>query len=151
MSDSILTSTKKILGIEEDYTAFDVDVLMHINSVFSTLNQLGIGPEEGYAIEDATPVWSDFFGPELRLNSIKTYTYLRVRLLFDPPQTSFHISALKEQILELEWRLTAMNEEINTVVLEDEDDVDTTAITSDPLESGELLINTDTGDVWRVL
>ncbi len=110
MSDSILNSTKKSLGIEEDYTAFDVDILMYINGVFSTLNQLGFGPTEGFAIEEADDTWESFLGGDLRLNAVKTYMYLRVRLLFDPPSTSFHITALKEQIQELEWRLNVQRE-----------------------------------------
>lgn len=110
MSDSILTTTKKILGIDEDYTAFDPDIMMHINSVFVTLNQLGIGPEMGFAIEDALPTWADFLGDDLRYNAVKTYVYLRVRLLFDPPATSFLISSMKEQVQELEWRLSVHRE-----------------------------------------
>ncbi len=110
MSDSILTSTKKILGLEDNYTAFDVDVMMHINSVFTTLSQLGIGPVNGFMIEDAEAVWEDFFGVDLNFNSVKTYVYLRVRMLFDPPATSYHIVAIKEQIQELEWRLSSHRE-----------------------------------------
>lgn len=110
MSDSILTSTKKVLGIEEEYTAFDVDILMHINSVFSTLAQLGIGPAEGFAISDKGATWSSFFGEDPRLNSIKTYIYLRVRMLFDPPGTSYLINAMESQKNELEWRLNVTRE-----------------------------------------
>lgn len=110
MSDSILTSTKKVLGIDEAYTAFDVDILMHINSVFATLNQLGLGPDEGYMIEDETPTWSDFFGNDPRLNSIKTYVYLKVRILFDPPGTSYLIQSLERQAEELTWRLNVVRE-----------------------------------------
>lgn len=110
MSESILTSTKKVLGIDESYTAFDVDIIMHINSVFSTLHQLGIGPDNGFMITDATATWDAFLGDDPRLNSIKTYMYLRVRLLFDPPATSFHINALENQIKELEWRLHVVRE-----------------------------------------
>lgn len=110
MIASILTSTKKVLGIEENYEAFDEDILMHINSVFATLNQLGIGPEPGFAIEDKTATWDTFLGADLRLASVKTYMYLRVRLLFDPPATSFAIAAMKEQIIETEWRLNVVRE-----------------------------------------
>ena len=110
MSDSILTSTKKVLGIEELYTAFDVDILMHINSVFSTLHQLGIGPIEGFFIEDATPTWVTFLGTDPRLNSVKTYVYLKVRILFDPPGTSYLIDSLSRQAEELEWRLNVVRE-----------------------------------------
>lgn len=115
MSDSILTSTKKVLGIEEDYDAFDTDILMHINSVFSTLNQLGLGPDEGFSISDKQPTWDAFFGNDPRLNSIKTYVYLKVRIIFDPPGTSYLISSLEKQSQELEWRLNAYREETDYV------------------------------------
>jgi hypothetical protein len=107
---SILTDTKKNLGITEDYTAFDPDIILHINSVFGVLNSIGIGPEEGFDVSDKTAQWTDFIGDDKRLNSVKTYTYLRVRLLFDPPQTSFHISALENQYKEIEWRLNVQRE-----------------------------------------
>lgn len=110
MSDSILTSTKKLLGLEESYTAFDQDVIIHINSVFSTLAQLGIGPTDGFAIEDATANWVDFLGTNLQYNAVKTYVYLRVRLLFDPPATHYAIASWKEQIQEVEWRLSVLRE-----------------------------------------
>ena len=120
MTDSILTSTKKILGIDEDYEAFDVDVVTHINGVFSTLNQLGIGPEEGFMIDDKSDLWSDFLGDNLRLNNVKTYMYLRVRMLFDPPTTSYLIEALNTQVKELEWRINVnREEEVYPFVLED--------------------------------
>lgn len=110
MSDSILTSTKKVLGIEEEYEVFDVDILMHINSVFSTLNQLGIGPVEGFSIQDKTTTWSAFLGDDIRLNSVKTYVFLRVRLIFDPPGTSYLINAIDKQAEQLEWRLNTYRE-----------------------------------------
>lgn len=109
--DSILDSTKKILGIEADYTAFDVDITTHINSAFSTLTQLGVGPAEGFAIADKNDVWGDFLGDDPRLNSVKSYVYLRVRMLFDPPGTSFLLDALKQQVKEYEWRLNVTREE----------------------------------------
>jgi hypothetical protein len=107
---SILNDTKKILQLADDYTAFDLDVLTHINTAFTTLNQLGIGPAEGFMIEDASAQWEDFLGGDPRLNSVKTYLYLKVRLVFDPPATSFHIAALEKQIEELEWRLNVQRE-----------------------------------------
>lgn len=110
MQSSILTSTKKVLGIEESYTAFDEDILMHINSVFSTLNQLGIGPVAGFTIEDANATWDSFLVSDPRLNSVKTYVYLRVRLLFDPPGTSYLIESLNRQAKELEWRMNVTRE-----------------------------------------
>lgn len=113
MSDSILTSTKKILGVDEDYTAFDLDIMTHINSVFSILTQLGIGPSEGFMIEDASATWEDFLVTDQNLNSVKTYIYLRVRLLFDPPQTSYLIEALERQFKEIEWRLSVHREGVS--------------------------------------
>lgn len=111
MSDSILESTKKILGIGPDYDIYDLDVITHINSAFVTLHQLGIGPEEGFMIVDDTSVWSDFLGTDPRLNSVKTYVYLKVRLVFDPPGTSFLLEAQRKQIEEIEWRLNVQREE----------------------------------------
>lgn len=111
MVDSILDSTKKVLGIQPDYDVFDTDLIMHINGVFSTLNQLGIGPNEGFAIEDDVPTWQDFLGTDARLNNVKTYVYLRVRLLFDPPGGSYHlVNSMNEQVKELEWRISTQRE-----------------------------------------
>lgn len=110
-ANSILESTKKTLGIDAAYEVFDVDILMHINSVFATLNQLGIGPVDGYEIENATPEWADFLGTDKRLNSVKSYVYLRVRLMFDPPSTSYLIDAMRKQAEELEWRLNTYRED----------------------------------------
>lgn len=109
--DSILDSVKKNLGLDPAYTAFDADVIMHINSIFSVLNQLGVGPAEGFAITDDTAVWGDFLDVDVKLNHVRTYMYLRVRLLFDPPTTSYLISATENQIRELEWRISTYREE----------------------------------------
>lgn len=102
--DSILTSIKKMLGIEEDYTQFDIDIITHINSVFMILNQMGIG-KEGYIIIDKTAVWKDFIEDLDKYESVKTYVYLKVKLIFDPPLSSSVIEALNRTINELEWRL----------------------------------------------
>ena len=111
METSILTSTKKILGIAADYTVFDLDIITHINTAFSTLTQLGVGPAEGFMIEDDQAVWDDYIVDDLQYNSVKTYIYLRVRQLFDPPTTSYLIAAFQKQIEELEWRLNVHREE----------------------------------------
>jgi hypothetical protein len=110
MSDSILTSIKKNLGVPEDYEVFDPDIILYINSAFSTLTQLGVGPAEGFMIEDKAPVWDTYLGTDPRLNSVKTYIQLRVRMLFDPPQTSYLVEAMKQQIQEHEWRLNVFME-----------------------------------------
>lgn len=124
MSDSILTSTKKVLGIDESYTAFDVDVIMHINSAFSTLHQLGVGPPNGFAIETAEAKWDAFLGEgeDPRLNTVKSYVYLRVRLLFDPPGTSYLINAINQQIEEMVWRLNVSREETDYIDPFEEED-----------------------------
>lgn len=112
MTESILDSTKKVLNLSSDYTAFDQDIIMHINSVFSTINQLGVGPDAGFMIEDKEAVWSDLLEGDLRLNNIKTYVYLRLRMLFDPPTIGYLVEAMKEQIKELEWRINAQRESV---------------------------------------
>lgn len=115
MSESILTSTKAALSIGEDYTVFDGQIIMHINSVFSTLTQLGVGPINGFMITDASTTWDAFLGTDLRLNNVKSYMYLRVRLLFDPPQTSYTIAAFDKQREELEVRILMDKEHDNWV------------------------------------
>lgn len=110
VTNSILDSTKKILGIDADYKAFDLDIQTHINSVFFTLNDLGIGPEEGYEITGSSDTWTEYLGADKNLNAIKTYVYLRVRLLFDPPETSYAREAMRKQYEELEWRLNVYRE-----------------------------------------
>jgi hypothetical protein len=107
---SVLADTKKVLGLAENDTVYDADIIMHINSVFSMLNQLGLGPAEGFQVIDETQEWSGLLGEDIRLNSAKTYVYLRVRLLFDPPTTSFLINALENQYQEIEWRLSTQRE-----------------------------------------
>ena len=101
--NSILTSIKKLLGITESCTDFDTDIIMHINTVLMTLSQLGVGTE-GFQIEDKNAVWSEFIKSD-KLAATKSYVYLRVKLLFDPPLNSAIIEAIKESIKELEWRL----------------------------------------------
>jgi hypothetical protein len=110
MEDSILTSTKKILGIDAGYTEFDLDIITHINAVFSIITQLGVGPVEGFMIEDETAMWSDFDAPILQRNMVRTLLFLRVKMLFDPPTTSFLISAMEKQIEEVTWRLNVHRE-----------------------------------------
>ena len=115
MEQSILISTKKILGIAEDYSAFDFDIITHINTAFSTLTQLGVGPVNGFMIEDDESVWDEFIDNDPQYNSVKSYVFLRVRQLFDPPQTSYLIAAYDKQITEFEWRLNTHREETGWV------------------------------------
>ena len=94
------------MGIAEEYEQFDLDILIHINSVFTPLNQLGVGPEEGYSIESSDNSWNEFLGSESRLEMVKSYMYLKVRFLFDPPTIGGLIDATERQIAEMEWRIT---------------------------------------------
>lgn len=105
MEESILTSIKKLLGITSEYTHFDTDIIIHINTVFMTLSQLGVGPEEGFRIEDDTAVWSDYVDNDANLEAVKTYIYLRVKLIFDPPLNGSVTELMKQSINEFEWRL----------------------------------------------
>ena len=105
MDNSILTDIKKLLGLPAEYDVFDQDIIIHINSVFFKLRQLGIGPEKSFSITDVKSKWSDFSKEMLDYEAIKTYVYMNVRLIFDPPQNSFVVTALQEQISEYEWRL----------------------------------------------
>ena len=115
MEQSILTSTKKILGVGETDTSFDLDIITHINTAFSTLTQLGVGPVEGFMIEDADSEWDEFIGEDSRYQSVKSYVFLKVRQLFDPPTTSYLIDAVNKQINELEWRLNVNRERTDWV------------------------------------
>jgi hypothetical protein len=122
VSNSILTSVKKNLGLDESYEHFDQDIILYINAVLATLNQLGIGPDDGFQIEDKTATWDSLIGTEPRLNNVKSYVYLKVRLLFDPPANSFTIAAFENQIRELEVRINIFREgelclEPNTVIV----------------------------------
>ena len=103
--DSILTSIKKLLGITEEYENFDQDIIMHINSAFMILNQLGVGPKSGFSINDKSSTWNEFIQESSNLEAVKTYVHLKVKLMFDPPLSSTVIEAIKSQINELEWRL----------------------------------------------
>lgn len=112
--ESILGSVKKVLGIDPGYTAFDEDIILDINTAFSNLYQLGIGPSDGFEINDTNAVWDDFLGAggDKTFNSVKSFIVLTVRLLFDPPATSFAIQSMQSQIEELGWRLNVRREEV---------------------------------------
>jgi hypothetical protein len=123
---SILTSVKKNLGIADAYEVFDPDIILYINTAFSTLNQLGVGPELGFTIDDKTTTWDAFIGTDKRYENVKTFVTLTVRMLFDPPQTSYLLDAMNKQIDELAWRINVYREETGWVdpdpdVVEDED------------------------------
>ena len=110
METSILKSVKKNLGLEPNYDVFDGEIVMHINAAFSTLSQLGLGPAGGYFIDDDTSEWSEFSTTIDELSSVKSYVYLRVRLLFDPPTAGYVLASFEGQLRELVWRLNALRE-----------------------------------------
>lgn len=113
--ESILLSIKKALGIEADLDIFDSDIIMHINTAFNVLNQLGVGPENGFSITGKNEIWSDFFPDSPNLEAIKTYIYIKVRLVFDPPTSSFVLQSLNDTAKEYEWRLNVQAEGGNYV------------------------------------
>lgn len=107
--NSILTETKRVIGFEEDYDHYDLDIIMHINSAFATLNQLGVGPKKTFLITTKNSQWSEFTQDD-DLVSVKSYIWASVRLAFDPPSTSYAITALETMKKELEWRLNVVAE-----------------------------------------
>ncbi len=114
--ESILTSIKKMLGITEEYEHFDADLIIHINSVFMILTQLGVGSDNGFSISGKDEVWSDFLVEEQQLELVKSYMHLKVKLLFDPPLGSAVIEVINRQISEFEWRLNAAVDPGKTLV-----------------------------------
>lgn len=105
VSESILNSIKKLLNISKDEHAFDADIIIHINSVISSLLQIGIGPEKGYRISDEKDSWDEYVSDDSNIDYIKTYMYLKVKMIFDPPLNSSLMQSFNETIRELEWRL----------------------------------------------
>lgn len=105
MEESILNSIKKMLGLASEYTTFDTDIVIHINSVFATLYQLGVGPDDGFRITDASTVWNEYLQDSKKFDAVKTYIYLKVRLLFDPPSSSAISATFERMISEYEFRL----------------------------------------------
>lgn len=108
--DSILDSIKAQLGLEPDYDAFDNEIVIHVNSVFLILNQLGVGPAYPFYITGRTETWDEFFGDNIPILLVKSYMYLKVKILFDPPNSGVLHEALERQIEEFEWRLNVQAE-----------------------------------------
>lgn len=116
MTDSILTSIKKLLGITENDESFDDDIVIYINSVFMTLTQFGVGPTTGFSISSKTSVWGDFLHGNKNLEAVKTYIYLKTRMLFDPPTNAALISAIDSTIKETEYRLITQVEDFTPIL-----------------------------------
>lgn len=117
MNESILSSVKKTMGLAEDYTAFDADLVLYINGVLSDLHQIGIGPPQGFQITGKDEEWVQFTSNDMTQNNVKNYVSLRVRLLFDPPESSYAITSFKQQIEQLEWRISEHREEMQPEVI----------------------------------
>ena len=118
--DSILNTIKKILGLEIDYDAFDTDVIVSINSVLMGLTQIGIGPAGGFSITGPNEVWSDLLGEATNLAAVKSFIHLKVKLLFDPPTSSYVLESMNKQAAEFEWRLNIqVDPDPNAVVVEE--------------------------------
>lgn len=155
--NSILDTTKKVLGLDADYDAFDIDVLMHINSVFAQLNQLGAGPSDGFEIENSSTLWDEYLGENKKnLAMIKSYMYTKVRLMFDTASaTSFYIASLEKQIAEFEWRINVAADKGDltyiastagtTWILEGGEQVPDEAV------DGDLVYDDSNGNLWRVV
>lgn len=109
-TNSILNDIKKLLGIAPDYTNFDTDIIININSVFMILNQLGVGPKEGFKITGADETWDNYITDKDDLEAVKTYIWLKVKIVFDPPLNSTVMEAHKQMISEYEWRLNIQSE-----------------------------------------
>lgn len=112
MNDSIVATIKKMLGLEDNYTPFDMDVIVHINTALLTLCQMGIGPREGYTVTDYDQTWDDFLTNKVFLGGVKTWIYLQVKMLFDPPTNSFVMDAMKQQSEQILWRLNVQAESV---------------------------------------
>ena len=111
MEQSILQSTKKILGVNPEDDSFDLDIITHINSAFSTLTDIGVGPVDGFVIEDGTVEWDSYISDDpIKLSKVKAVVYLHTRLLFDPPMVGFLLDAVKAQLQEQAWRLNTNRE-----------------------------------------
>lgn len=148
--NSILDSTKKALGIDADYDAFDIDIIMHVNSVIAKLTQLGVGPSDGYMIEDQNNVWSEFLADKLTLNFVKSYMYLNVKLLFDPNMPGPVLGAYERQIAELTFRINVAADQSGDTsngpfmwTLDSDNNFPEDA------QIGDLGINPNTGDIFR--
>lgn len=111
LEENILSSIKKLLGLNDGVTVFDTDIVIHINTVFANLTQMGVGPQNdegkniGFKISTGNEVWGDFTANDILIENVKTYVYIKVKMVFDPPTSSALIDAYNAQAKELEWRL----------------------------------------------
>lgn len=112
MTDSIVVTIKRMLGLDDNYTPFDMDVIVHINAALMTLCQIGVGPKEGFEVTDYDQNWDDFLVNKTKLGAVKTYVYMKVKMAFDPPTNSFVMDAMKQQCEEILFRLNVQAESV---------------------------------------
>lgn len=145
---SILDSIKKKLGVGADYDVFDLDIMTHINSAFLNLNQLGIGPAEGFEIEGPEETWDTFLGANASplFNAVKSFIFFKAKLAFDPPPTSFHLKAIEDQIRELEFRLLILRDEIvDAALVVTQPELPGEPLVTDPVTTNDIHANVDGG------
>lgn len=147
-TESIIVSIKKMLGLGDDYTPFDMDVIVHINSAFMKLTQLGVGPREGFVVTDYDKKWSDFLTNPVTLGAVKNYVYLQVKMIFDPPTNSYVMDALKQQADELGWRLNVQAESVedfdfmhNEKAVKETEDQNESSQTQEAVTSGYIQVS----------
>jgi len=139
--ESILNTIKKIIGLAEDYNVFDLDIITYINSTFFTLNQLGVGPSKVYSIIDENDTWSDFFAESGdQLETVKTYIALKVKILFDPPTSSYVLDSFNRILQEMEWRFT-VTEEVKTDADNGDNNVTVASVSDDGLHSDSVRLH----------
>lgn len=135
--DSILATIKKMLGIDDNYAVFDMDIIVLINAALMSLQQLDVGPKDGFSIHDYTQTWHQFLTNEVKLEAAKTYVYLKVKTAFDPPSSSFVMTAYENQIKELEWRLNVQAESVEKFDWMDDDGQSSTETNVNVVIDGE--------------
>lgn len=140
ISNSILETVKKLVGVDIDYGVYDIDLIVAINSSFMILHQLGVGPEKPFTISDSSATWQDFFGDEEVFALAKSYIYLRTRLLFDPPSSGVLHEAVERQISEFEWRMQVQADYNDSKEESEKEEAETTPI------DHTTLINRDAED-----
>lgn len=135
-SPSIVESIKEALGLAKDYNPFDPELIMHINSVLGDLHQLGVGPEPGFEVTGPDETWNHFLGGDKRLNMVKSYVYLSVRMLWDPPSVGYVLTSIEKKLEKMEWRITTAQDDITYPL-----PPDSTEIPEDPFGEVEIVID----------
>lgn len=148
VKDSILQSTKKLVGIEADDDAYDLDIMTHINTAFATLYQAGVGPLDGFIVEDGISTWSQFIGNKMEIQGVKSFVFFSVKLAFDPPPNSFGLDNIKNQLTELIWRLNVA-EDFSILPVTTEEEPPTVWVTGSSSDETPAVVDSDTpATIW---